>query len=108
MALKTLARKGPGGRSVLTLNKAEQPPVRNALVGPQKHFNNNPEGVELQRWTAALFSARNAWSIRQHRLGLVHDKRLSRADADRALAMALSELAGSTDSLAKVRRGGGE
>ena len=56
-------------------------------------IKNSGDDDEAQRWGAAICNARNAWSIKQRTNGLV-DRRLSRADAERALQRALAAVHG--------------
>jgi len=62
------------------------------LAGGEQ-VDNSEDVDEVQRWGAALCSARNAWSIRQRVNGLA-DRRLSKVDADRALRRALAAVEG--------------
>lgn len=66
------------------------------LAGGER-IDNSEDADEVQRWGAALCSARNAWSIRQRVNGLA-DRRLSKGDADRALQRALAAIDGEARS----------
>lgn len=95
------SRKGLKGRLSL---KDRQPSNRSPFPNIEQETD-SLSLTELQRFEAALWQARNLWSIEQHRNGLADGRRLSRDAADRALRAGLAALEG--NSLAKYRRGGG-
>ncbi|MXO72382.1 hypothetical protein [Alteraurantiacibacter buctensis] len=98
------SRKGRRDRAIL-FPKDRRPP-ENSQRGSIECQQHSETGSDLQRFEAALWQARNLWSIEQHRNGLADGRRLSRDAADRALRAGLAALEG--NSLAKYRRGGGE
>jgi len=92
--MPTLSRTAPHDaqrpRQTLLLSKWQGRHNSSQLAGGEP-IKNSGDGDEAQRWGAAICAARNAWSIQQRANGLV-DRRLSKADAERALHRALAAI----------------
>jgi hypothetical protein len=92
-------------RPILSLNRTEAAPQICSPVATKEHRQHSPDPDPVQRFEAWLCEQRNEWSIRNHRGGLAGDRRLSRADADRALGIALQALKpGHTNGLFPAKR----
>lgn len=101
--------EGRRGRPTLSLKRNATAPDNSARLGSDELLEHSGNPTDLQRFEARLWADRNAWSIRQHALGLAGDKRLSKSDAARALAAAIKTLPRSEgNALAKYRRDGAE
>lgn len=96
-------RKGRGGRPVLGLTKAEQPPVNSSKLAGGEREEHSGNLSEVQRFEAALWDARNRWDIARRTNGLPHGQ-LSRAGAEKAF----NRLCGTGNALAQYRRDGGK
>lgn len=100
----TSSRKGQGGRLSL---KDRQPLNRSPFPNIEQETYSAPLNAD-QRFEAALCQARNDWSVRNYKNSLAANRRLSRADAEKAFKVALIALADNQNRLAQYRRGGGQ
>lgn len=86
---RTSSRKGREGRAILGIARPSE--TAQLSGAEQHHFSDGLD--DLQLWEADLYvSARRFKHLRQQS-GLFGDRRLSRRDADNALAVALRQAA---------------
>lgn len=91
MATNFGARVGHGGRPILSPRRIEQPPHEGSQIPVDEPRNDNPVRDSIQAFEAALWSARNQWSIARRRPGLFGH--LDKHDASRLLERELAALA---------------
>lgn len=98
--------KGRGGRPILSIRTDAAAPSNCSKLAGDEQDDISPHLTDLQRFEARLWDERNAWSIRQHMLGLAGDKRLTKLTASRALAAAMKALTRSEgNALARYNQG---
>lgn len=92
MAETPRAHDGRGGRPILSLKSVEPAPESRSQLPGIEQVEDGGFASELQRWTAALWDARNRWDIARRGGGLFGAGRVTRDQAPAMLAKALRAL----------------